>query len=361
MDIYLVGGAIRDALLGLPVRERDWMVVGSTPEAMEAQGFEAVGQSFPVFLHPTTHEEYALARTERKVALGYKGFVFHAAPEVTLEEDLKRRDLTINAIAQSAEGEMIDPYHGRDDLKRRVFRHVSEAFAEDPVRVLRIARFSARFPDFTVHLSTKELIHKMLESGELNALVPERVWKECSRALMEQAPWRFFDVLTEVGVMSALFPMLTQLPSKETLARAVAVDAALPVRFALTCEYMKAKEIDAFIVQYHVPNACAELAKLSLLIPAYLDCWRHKHAELISQCLSTLDAWRRPGRLASFQLLVRLRYPEHRRQDDQHVLSLVEEAQESIDASQWAKDGVPGQEIGKRIQAARVELIKHYF
>lgn len=360
MDTYLVGGAVRDRLLGLTVRERDWVVVGTTPEEMMDQGFEPVGQSFPVFLHPTTHEEYALARTERKVAPGYTGFVFHADPNVTLEDDLKRRDLTINAIAQNKDGELIDPYGGRVDLVNKVFRHVSEAFCEDPVRVLRVARFSARFPEFTVHASTRDLMREMVRSGELDALVPERVWKECSRALMQDAPWRFFDVLADVGAMPLLFPMLQALPCRQALARAAAVGAALPVRFALVCRHLKAKEIEDLVERYHIPNACSELASMGLLIPSYRDCWQHKNPTLMARCLSALDAWRRPGRLASFQLLVRLSYPKHRMRDDQQVLELIETAQATIDASQWVEQGIPGKEIGERIKRAREELIRQY-
>ncbi len=208
---YVVGGAVRDALLGLPVKDRDHVVVGATPEQMHARGFVAVGKDFPVFLHPDTHEEYALARTERKTAPGYTGFAFHAAPEVTLEQDLQRRDLTINAIAQDQDGTLIDPYGGRADIARRVFRHVSEAFAEDPVRILRIARFAARFTDFTVAAETRALMQTMVRSGEVDALVPERVWQELSRGLMEAQPSRMFDVLRECGALARILPEIEAL------------------------------------------------------------------------------------------------------------------------------------------------------
>jgi tRNA nucleotidyltransferase (CCA-adding enzyme) len=208
---YVVGGAVRDALLGLPVKDRDYVVVGATPEQMRAQGFVAVGKDFPVFLHPQTHEEYALARTERKTAPGYAGFAFHASPDVTLEQDLQRRDLTINAIAQDADGTLIDPYGGRADLDARVFRHVSPAFAEDPVRILRVARFAARFTDFTVAPETRALMKAMVDSGEVDALVPERVWQELSRGMMEAQPSRMFEVLRSCGALKRILPELDAL------------------------------------------------------------------------------------------------------------------------------------------------------
>ena len=184
MQAFVVGGAVRDELLGLPVQDHDWVVVGATPEDMVAQGFRPVGKDFPVFLHPDTHEEYALARTERKTAPGYHGFVFHTAPDVKLEDDLIRRDLTINAMAKAEDGTIVDPYGGLQDLENRVFRHVSPAFAEDPVRILRLARFAARFPEFTVADPTLALMRSMVEAGEVDALVPERVWQELARGLM---------------------------------------------------------------------------------------------------------------------------------------------------------------------------------
>ncbi len=208
---YVVGGAVRDALLGLPVKDRDRVVVGATPEQMRAQGFVAVGKDFPVFLHPQTHEEYALARTERKTAPGYAGFAFHAAPDVTLEQDLQRRDLTINAIAQDDDGTLIDPYGGRADLDAKLFRHVSSAFAEDPVRILRVARFAARFTGFAVAAETLDLMKAMVASGEVDALVPERVWQEVSRGLSEAQPSRMFDVLRDCGALARILPELDAL------------------------------------------------------------------------------------------------------------------------------------------------------
>lgn len=211
MKIYAVGGAVRDELLGLPVKDHDWVVVGTTPQAMQAQGFLPVGRDFPVFLHPATREEYALARTERKTAPGYAGFVFHAATEVTLEEDLRRRDLTINAMAKAEDGTLIDPYGGQADIEAKVLRHVSPAFAEDPVRILRVARFAARFSDFTLAPETLALMQMMVANGEVDALVPERVWQELARGLMEAAPSRMFTVLDDCGALQKLLPEIAAL------------------------------------------------------------------------------------------------------------------------------------------------------
>src|SRR5688572_23904379 len=213
MEVYLVGGAVRDRLLGLPVRERDWVVVGARPADLQAQGYLPVGREFPVFLHPVTHEEYALARVERKVAPGYRGFTTEFSPDVTLEDDLRRRDLTINAMAEAPTGEVIDPYGGRRDLDARVLRHVSEAFVEDPVRILRVARFAARYADrgFSVAQETRELMARMVASGEVDALVAERVWKETERALAEPRPEVFFEVLRDCGALARIFPEIEAL------------------------------------------------------------------------------------------------------------------------------------------------------
>ncbi len=249
MKSYVVGGAVRDGLLGLPVQDRDHVVVGATPEAMLARGFKPVGKDFPVFLHPDSHEEYALARTERKTAPGYKGFAFHAAPDVTLEADLARRDLTINAIAQDESGALVDPFGGQADLAARVLRHVGPAFAEDPVRVLRVARFAARFPDFHVAEETLALMRLMADNGEVDHLVPERVWQELSRGLMEARPSRMLEVLHACGALAKVLPELERLfgvpqpaehhPEVDTGAHILrVVDQAaarrfpLPVRFA---------------------------------------------------------------------------------------------------------------------------------
>ncbi|MBI5447630.1 MAG: multifunctional CCA addition/repair protein [Gammaproteobacteria bacterium] len=211
--VYLVGGAVRDQLLGLPVQEKDYVVVGTTPDALRAKGYKPVGKDFPVFLHPHTKEEYALARTERKTGKGYTGFVFHADPSVTLEEDLKRRDLTINAMAMDEQGHIIDPFHGKQDLENKLLRHVSDAFVEDPVRILRIARFAARYASlgFTIAEETKALMKKMVRAGEINALVPERVWQEWQLSFSTSAPQVFLQVLRECGALNILFPEIDAL------------------------------------------------------------------------------------------------------------------------------------------------------
>src|SRR5262252_6206166 len=213
MEVYLVGGAVRDRLLGRPVRERDWVVVGAEPQELERAGYQPVGREFPVFLHPQTHEEYALARLERKVAPGYRGFTTQFSPEVTLEEDLRRRDLTINAMAESEDGNLVDPYGGRADLEARVLRHVSEAFAEDPVRILRVARFAARYAGlgFRVADDTLALMRRMTEAGEVSALVSERVWQETERALGESQPQVFFETLRACGALAVIYPEIDAL------------------------------------------------------------------------------------------------------------------------------------------------------
>ncbi len=248
MKSYVIGGAVRDRLLGLPVRDRDHVVVGSTPEEMRARGFRPVGKDFPVFLHPETHEEYALARTERKTAPGYKGFTFHAAPDVTLEEDLARRDLTINAIAEDEAGALVDPFGGQADLAARVLRHVGPAFAEDPVRVLRVARFAARFADFQVAGETLDLMRAMVGKGEVDHLVSERVWQELARGLMEARPSRMIALLRECGALARILPELDRLfgvpqpaehhPEIDTGAHILrVVDQAAARRFALPVRY----------------------------------------------------------------------------------------------------------------------------
>jgi tRNA nucleotidyltransferase (CCA-adding enzyme) len=246
LKIYLVGGAVRDALLGLPVKERDWVVVGATPEEMTSKGFRPVGKDFPVFLHPQTREEHALARTERKSGRGYHGFTFHTGPEVTLEDDLWRRDLTINAIAQDEEGNLVDPHGGRRDIGARVLRHVSDAFAEDPVRILRIARFAARFArlGFCVAPETMALMRRMVDAGEADHLVPERVWKETERALMEPSPGVFIGVLHECGALARVMPEIAALsgvpqradyhPEVDTLVHTrMCIDAAARAGFVI--------------------------------------------------------------------------------------------------------------------------------
>lgn len=336
MQVYLVGGAVRDALLGRPVAERDWVVVGATPAELEARGFLPVGRDFPVFLHPVTREEHALARLERKTGPGYRGFVTEFAPTVTLEDDLRRRDLTINAIAQAADGTLVDPHGGRRDLEARVLRHVSAAFVEDPVRILRVARFAARFAPlgFTVAPETMTLMREMVACGEADALVPERVWKEMERALGEPRPEVFVQVLRDCGALRALLPEVDALfgvpqpeqhhPEVDTgvhvlMALRCAADrgASLAVRFALLVHDLgKARTpqehwpkhhghegaglvpLEALCERLRVPNEPRELARLVTKFHTHV----HRALELrpatLLELLEASDAFRRPERFA---------------------------------------------------------------
>ncbi len=333
MQQYLVGGAVRDALLGLPVKDRDWVVVGADPAAMQAAGYLPVGRDFPVFLHPQTHEEYALARTERKTAPGYHGFAFHAAQDVTLEQDLARRDLTINAMAQDeASGEIIDPYGGRRDIAARVLRHVSPAFAEDPVRVLRLARFAARFADFTVAAETVALMRAMVDAGEVDELVAERVWQELSRGLMEAKPSRMFEVLRDCGALARLLPEVDRLfgvpqppvhhPEIDTglhllmvLDQCAKQQAPLAVRYACLCHDLgkgttRSEELPRHIghecrseklarvvsERWKVPTDCRELAELVAREHTHVHQSQGFSAEARLRLLERCDAWRRPDR-----------------------------------------------------------------
>jgi tRNA nucleotidyltransferase (CCA-adding enzyme) len=266
MQTYMVGGAVRDALLGLPVNDRDWVVVGATPHEMIVAGYLPVGKDFPVFLHPETREEHALARTERKTARGYHGFAFHAEPDVTLEQDLARRDLTINAMAQGDDGVLIDPFDGRADLRARLLRHVTQAFREDPVRILRVARFAARFADFSVAPQTQDLMREMVLAGEVDALVAERVWQELARGLMEGKPSRMIEVLRDCGALARLLPELAPL-AQAALLRVLdtSADAAapLPVRFACMTMLLDAAPLRALCERLRVPTECRELAEVA--------------------------------------------------------------------------------------------------
>ena len=296
MKIYTVGGAVRDELLGLPVKERDYVVVGATPEEMVKQGFKPVGKDFPVFLHPQTHEEYALARTERKSGRGYKGFTVYAAPEVTLEEDLKRRDLTINAIAKADDGSLIDPFHGRKDLKDGVLRHVSDAFAEDPVRILRVARFAARF-GFEVHPETMALMRRMVEEGEADYLVAERVWQEFSKGLVEAHPQRMFQVLERCGLSAKLVPELATPPAAITELSSVAE------RFALLTWTLEEGKVNALCERLRAPNDVRELALTACRSRKKLAA---STAEGLLELLKTADAFRRPERFAELLRVAQL-------------------------------------------------------
>jgi tRNA nucleotidyltransferase (CCA-adding enzyme) len=339
MKTYLVGGAVRDELLGLPVRERDWVVVGADPDELKAQGFTPVGRDFPVFLHPKTKEEYALARTERKTGPGYRGFLTQYSRDVTLEQDLERRDITVNAIAKDIEsGEFIDPFNGRRDIERRVLRHVSDAFIEDPVRVLRVARFAARFAQlgFKVAVETNELMMNIVRSGELNALVPERVWQETIRALESQSPQVFFSVLRDANALKVIFPEIDVLfgvpqpaqwhPEIDTgvhtlmvLAQAAKLSDDPIVRFAALThdlgkgatpkeewprhighEAVSAQLLDGLCTRLRVPT---EFRDCALAVARYHGL-AHRAEELrpatVLELLENLDALRRPARFELF-------------------------------------------------------------
>lgn len=340
MKTYLVGGAVRDALLNLPVKDKDWVVVGASPEEMLSQGYEQVGRDFPVFLHPETHQEYALARTERKSGSGYTGFVCYSAPDVTLEQDLQRRDLTINAIAQDEQGRLYDPYSGKADLDQRLLRHVSAAFNEDPLRVLRVARFAARFAhlNFVVAEETQALMRWMAESGELNTLTPERVWKETEKALETRNPQVYFQVLRDCGALAVLFPELDNLygvpaPAKwhpeidtgihtlMTLAIAAQLSPDIAVRFAtLFHDVGKALTppekwpshhghgpagvplVAALCQRLRVPNAIRDLALLVTEFHDLVHTVERQSAETLVALFDRIDAWRKPQRVEQIAL-----------------------------------------------------------
>lgn len=306
MQVYLVGGAVRDELLGLPVHERDWVVVGATADEMERAGFRSVGKEFPVFLHPQTHEEYALARLERKSAPGYRGFVVQFSPDVTLEQDLQRRDLTINAIARDGNsGILIDPYGGQRDLKLRILRHVSPAFVEDPVRILRVARFAARFAKlgFTIAPQTTQLMRDVAGSGEIDALVPERVWREMQRALGEANPEVFFDTLKECAALTAVLPELAwNEPERNSLLRAVAITPEPTVRFAALLTDHTQSVVAALCERLRVPAEFRDLAQLSARFARSLQAEAQEPAQLL-QVFERSDAFRRPERFEKLLLV----------------------------------------------------------
>ncbi|WP_313706077.1 multifunctional CCA tRNA nucleotidyl transferase/2'3'-cyclic phosphodiesterase/2'nucleotidase/phosphatase [Massilia sp.] len=318
MKTYVVGGAVRDALLGLPVQDRDHVVVGATPDQMVAAGFRPVGKDFPVFLHPETQEEYALARTERKTAPGYHGFVFHTAPDVTLEDDLVRRDLTINAMARADDGSIVDPYGGKRDLEARLFRHVSSAFAEDPVRILRVARFAARFADFRVAEDTNALMRSMVEAGEVDALVPERVWQELSRGLMERRPSRMFAVLRDCGALARIMPELDALwgmpqPRRpevdngvrimEVIDHAAELDRTLAVRCAVLMRDLGgADAVAGLCKRLKVPNDCRDLALITAREHSHVEAAAKLDAAALVALFGRCDAFRKPERFAEMLL-----------------------------------------------------------
>lgn len=306
MKTYLVGGAVRDKLLGLPVHERDWVVVNATPAEMKARGFKQVGASFPVFLHPETGEEYALARTERKTGPGYQGFNFNSSPQVTLEEDLQRRDLTINAMAEDADGRLIDPYGGEKDLQNRVLRHVSPAFVEDPVRVLRVARFCARMAPlgFSIAPETEALMRRIVESGEIDHLVPERVWQELVKALQSTAPRRFFDALARCGALPRLMPEVGGALDTANLAlgRACERSEEPVVRFAAWAGALDEAGIASLCERLKTPREYRELAELTRRQLEFFETCTRLPPPDVLRGLYAADALRRPERFERFLL-----------------------------------------------------------
>lgn len=396
MDIYLVGGAVRDKLLGLPVKDRDWVVVGATPEAMTALGYKIVGADFPVFLHPQTKEEYALARTERKSGQGYKGFTVYAGPDVTLEQDLARRDLTINAMAEDASGRLIDLFDGAADLKRGILRHVAPAFAEDPLRVLRVARFAARF-GYPVAHETQLLMRALVEAGEMETLVAERVWAELERALGEKQPVRFFEVLRECGALQRLLPELDALfgvpqppehhPEIDTgvhtfmvLSQATRLSPEPQVRFAALLhdlgkgttpasewpKHIAHEERGIALVRnicnrLRVPNEYRDLAVLAARYHTHCHRAAQLRDDTLLETLEALDAFRRPERVEAFVLACeadargRTGY-EDRPYPQADIFRRAFAAARAVDTAAIAA-GRSGPEIGAMIRTARIAAV----
>jgi tRNA nucleotidyltransferase (CCA-adding enzyme) len=407
MQIYMVGGAVRDALLGRPVNDHDWVVVGATPEQMLAAGYLAVGRDFPVFLHPETREEYALARTERKSGRGYRGFVVETSPEVTLEEDLSRRDLTINAIARSpqAPDTLVDPYGGQKDLQARVLRHVTEAFREDPVRILRLARFAARFTDFTVAPETMALMRQMVAEGEVDHLVPERVWQELARGLMEAKPSRMFEVLRDCGALQVLLPEVARLwgvpqraehhPEVDTgihlmmvLDMAARLDAPLTVRFACLAHDLGKGTTPADVLPRHIDHErrSAELLQgVAERLRVPVDCREiadvvarehgniHRSGDLAAaplvRLLERCDALRKPGRMPDILLACecdargRLGMEDKAYPQRPRLLAVLVAAQSVVTreiAAKAAAKGLAGPQVGDLIHQARVQAVAQW-
>lgn len=360
MEIYVVGGAVRDELLGLPVADRDYVVVGATPEEMVKRGFRPVGRDFPVFLHPQTQEEYALARTERKVGRGYHGFEFQAAPDITLEQDLARRDLTINAIARDGHGGIIDPFNGAADLKAGVLRHVSPAFAEDPVRILRVARFAARF-GFSIAPETQALMRAMVEAGEADALVAERVWQEVARGLMEKKPSRMFEALRECGALARVMPEIDALLAADDAAlraldAAARAGAALEVRFAVLARALDPLAVEALAERLRAPAACRDLALLAAQHANALADAPDLDAATLLELLNACDAWRRSGRFTG--LITAALTDEPGAEAARTRIERAWRAAEAVDAGAIARTADNPDEIRRRINAARLEAVR---
>jgi tRNA nucleotidyltransferase (CCA-adding enzyme) len=365
MHIYKVGGAVRDRLLGRTVSDIDWLVVGATVEEMHAKGYRPVGADFPVFLHPRTGEEYALARTERKSGRGYGGFTFHASPDVTLEEDLIRRDLTINAMAEDDHGNVIDPYQGQADLEQRILRHVSPAFAEDPLRVLRVARFAARYAPlgFRVADDTLALMRQISESGELQALTAERSWKEIERALMEDEPQVFVQVLHDCEALQQLMPELQgDASSLAALVQAAQHHHPLHVRWACLLHGLDPASIKALNQRFKAPRECQELAQL---VGEFGE-QGHKAFELAPETLLELlqkfDVYRRPQRFEDFiaacEMDARGRGAPSYPQGD--YLRGAATAARAVDVKPLVASGLTGQRLGEALNEERLKALQAY-
>lgn len=378
MEIYLVGGAVRDKLLGLEVTECDWVVVGATPDEMLARGYTPVGKDFPVFLHPETKEEYALARTERKTGPGYTGFETCAEPTVTLEQDLQRRDLTINAMAETKDGTLIDPCGGEKDLRTGLLKHVSPAFSEDPVRILRAARFAARFAHLGFHLShaTNRLMREMVANGEVNHLVPERVWSELVKTLRTQTPSRFFDVLQGCGALTVLFPeMQMATPDKAShtenrhsldVLEAVAALSDNPIiRFAaFICDLdngnpdgLTKDQLSAMCARHRIPNEYCELATLTLRQHNEINAPMMGRAEDIMALLLCVDALRRPERFENFLTACSADATVRGQKDHTERLRKALVAAKSVSTEKLQSRGLSGKALGEALQQARIKAI----
>ncbi|HET9762296.1 MAG TPA: multifunctional CCA tRNA nucleotidyl transferase/2'3'-cyclic phosphodiesterase/2'nucleotidase/phosphatase [Casimicrobiaceae bacterium] len=378
MKIYRVGGSVRDELLGLPVADRDYVVVGATPQAMRAGGFRPVGRDFPVFLHPRTHEEYALARTERKTSRGHRGFSFHAAPEVTLEEDLARRDLTINAMARADDGTLIDPFGGERDLREGVLRHVGPAFTEDPLRVLRVARFAARF-GFSVAPETAALMRAIAAGGELETLSAERVWQELAKALMEAKPSRFFVILRRCGALGQLLPELEALfaasarrsggsASLRAVDAAAVAGEALAVRYAVLAGNLggaartRERLAASFSRRVNAPTECRELAGLGARLRDRIDRATALAPAALLDLLLAMDALRRPERLAGLLRVCGLwrRTARVSRAASDTPAARLTEALRVIRGVKAEPLAAGGRDIARRIRAARLRALREW-
>lgn len=363
VETYLVGGAVRDALLGLDVTERDWVVVGASPEELLKLNYRPVGKDFPVFLHPQTGEEYALARTERKTAPGYHGFVFHADSTVSLEEDLKRRDFTINAIAQNSNGDFTDPYGGQLDLENKIIRHVSDAFVEDPVRILRAARFLARFQHlgFVIHSSTMELMKTMVQLGEANALTPERCWQECEKALGCQNPEAFFECLHSVGAVSDVLSLESAAnfeKAVKSLARVAQEETDSIERFVSFTHFLSEQELSTLCSTLKIPNSYKDRAELNANFSQFIFEENEKSADNFCKILQKLDVQRKPDRfikaLTIFQKLTQ--------QNPEPFFDLWESLNQafcSVDVKLLIDQGYEKAELGHAIKNARIKAIEN--